>query len=138
MTKKEHRTLIRIIVTLIWFAALLGTGRAGLLRGAGTYGRFLLYFLPYLLIGYDVLLKALRNIIRGQVFDEHFLMMIATFAAFGLGLMGDEAYSEALAVMLFYQIGELSRMLRLGSPEINCRHDEHRPGECECRAERQG
>lgn len=117
MTKKEHRTLIRIIVTLIWFAALLATDHAGLLRGAGTYGRFLLYFLPYLLIGYDVLLKALRNIIRGQVFDEHFLMMIATFAAFGLGLMGDEAYSEALAVMLFYQIGNCSRMLRLGSPE---------------------
>ena len=54
MTKKEHRTLIRIIVTLIWFAALLATDHAGLLRGAGTYGRFLLYFLPYLLIGYDV------------------------------------------------------------------------------------
>ena len=114
MTKKEHRTLIRIIVTLIWFAALLGTDRAGLLRGAGTYGRFLLYFLPYLLIGYDVLLKALRNIIRGQVFDEHFLMMIATFAAFGLGLMGDEAYSEALAVMLFYQIGELFQDVAVG------------------------
>lgn len=114
MTKKEYRTLIRIIVTLIWFAALLGTDRAGLLRGAGTYGRFLLYFLPYLLIGYDVLLKALRNIIRGQVFDEHFLMMIATFAAFGLGLMGDEAYSEALAVMLFYQIGELFQDVAVG------------------------
>ena len=114
MTKKEHRTLIRIIVTLIWFAALLGTDRAGLLRGAGTYGRFLLYFLPYLLIGYDVLLKALRNIIRGQVFDEHFLMMIATFAAFGLGLMGDEAYSEALAVMLFYQTGELFQDVAVG------------------------
>ena len=114
MTKKEHRTLIRIIVTLIWFAALLGTDRAGLLRGAGTYGRFLIYFLPYLLIGYDVLLKALRNIIRGQVFDEHFLMMIATFAAFGLGLMGDEAYSEALAVMLFYQIGELFQDVAVG------------------------
>lgn len=114
MTKKEHRTLIRIIVTLIWFAALLGTDHAGLLRGAGTYGRFLLYFLPYLLIGYDVLLKALRNIIRGQVFDEHFLMMIATFAAFGLGLMGDEAYSEALAVMLFYQIGELFQDVAVG------------------------
>ena len=114
MTKKELRTLIRIIVTLIWFAALLGTDRAGLLRGAGTYGRFLLYFLPYLLIGYDVLLKALRNIIRGQVFDEHFLMMIATFAAFGLGLMGDEAYSEALAVMLFYQIGELFQDVAVG------------------------
>lgn len=114
MTKKEHRTLIRIIVTLIWFATLLGTDRAGLLRGAGTYGRFLLYFLPYLLIGYDVLLKALRNIIRGQVFDEHFLMMIATFAAFGLGLMGDEAYSEALAVMLFYQTGELFQDVAVG------------------------
>ncbi|MDD6440502.1 MAG: heavy metal translocating P-type ATPase [Lachnospiraceae bacterium] len=114
MTKKEHRTLIRIIVTLIWFAALLATDHAGLLRGAGTYGRFLLYFLPYLLIGYDVLLKALRNIIRGQVFDEHFLMMIATFAAFGLGLMGDEAYSEALAVMLFYQIGELFQDVAVG------------------------
>jgi Cd2+/Zn2+-exporting ATPase len=114
MTKKEHRTLIRIIVTLIWFTALLGTDHAGLLRGAGTYGRFLLYFLPYLLIGYDVLLKALRNIIRGQVFDEHFLMMIATFAAFGLGLMGDEAYSEALAVMLFYQIGELFQDVAVG------------------------
>ena len=70
---------------------------------------FLLHFVLYLLIGYDVVWKALRNIRRGQIFDENFLMMIATFGAFGV-----QDYLEAVAVMLFYQIGELFQSYAVG------------------------
>ena len=70
---------------------------------------FFLHFVLYLLIGYDVVWKALRNIRRGQVFDENFLMMIATFGAFGV-----QDYLEAVAVMLFYQIGELFQSYAVG------------------------
>ena len=60
---------------------------------------FLIYLIPYLVIGYDIVYKAVRNISHGQVFDENFLMMVATFGAFGV-----KEYSEAVAVMLFYQV----------------------------------
>ena len=63
-----------------------------------------MYLIPYVLIGWDIVYKALRNIRNGQVFDENFLMTVATFGAFGIG-----EYSEAVAVMLFYQVGELFR-----------------------------
>ena len=65
-------------------------------------GWAIVYLVPYLLIGYDIIFKAFRNISHGQVFDENFLMCIATFGALGV-----KEYSEAVAVMLFYQIGEL-------------------------------
>lgn len=78
----------------------------GKLRGLNGYVLFIIYFIPYLIVGCDVIVRAAKNISNGQVFDENFLMMIATFAAFGLGAFGDAQYSEALAVMLFYQIGE--------------------------------
>lgn len=114
MNKKEHRTLVRIIIVLVCFFVLLIADKTGLLKGVPSVLKFVLYFIPYLIIGYDVLLKAFRNIVHGQVFDEHFLMMIATLAAFALGLMGEEAFSEALAVMLFYQIGELFQDIAVG------------------------
>jgi len=72
----------------------------GVLDGVHGFVLFVIYFIPYIIVGNA------KNIRNGQVFDENFLMMIATFAAFGLGLFGDTQYSEALAVMLFYQIGE--------------------------------
>ncbi|MDE6185976.1 MAG: HAD-IC family P-type ATPase, partial [Lachnospiraceae bacterium] len=83
---------------------------AGLLDGIGsTWILFLIYLIPYLVIGYDIIYKAARNISNGQVFDENFLMMIATFGAFGV-----REYSEAVAVMLFYQVGELFQGYAVG------------------------
>lgn len=107
LTKKQKKTGVRIIVVFICFVVLMILTKTGVLGPVPGPVVFLLWFVPYLVIGYDVLGKAFRNIAHGQVFDEHFLMMVATFAAFGLGIMGDGSYSEALAVMLFYQVGEL-------------------------------
>ncbi len=106
MTKKQKKNLVRILSVLAVFLVLLVAEKTGKLDSLPGAVRFLLYFIPYLAIGYDVIVKAAKNIAHGQVFDENFLMMIATFAAFGLGLFGEGEYSEALAVMLFYQTGE--------------------------------
>ena len=114
MTKKQKKTLIRIIAVGIVFAILLILDKTGPLDALPLWGKFLLYFVPYLVIGYDVMLSSFRNIAHGNVFDEHFLMMVATLAAFGLSLLGDEAYSEALAVMLFYQTGEFFQGIAVG------------------------
>ena len=114
MTKKQKKTLYRILAVLAAFIILLVLEHTGVLAKLPALLVFALYFIPYLVIGYDVLLAAWRNIRVGQVFDEHFLMMIATFAAFGLGAFGDGEYSEALAVMLFYQIGELFQSYAVG------------------------
>lgn len=106
MNRKQKKRNRRIGIALVAFAALLllkGIGKLDALPGIAL---FAVYFIPYLVVGADVILRAVRNIAKGQVFDENFLMMVATFAAFGLGLFGDVQYSEALAVMLFYQIGE--------------------------------
>ena len=110
MTKKQKKMLIRIIIAFLLFAGLLICGHTGLLNGlSGTVYLFLIYLIPYLVIGYDIILKAARNIRHGQVFDENFLMMIATFGAFGVG-----EYSEGVAVMLFYQVGELFQGYAVG------------------------
>ena len=103
MNKKQKRTLLRIILSFVILAALMvmeKTGAAGISWDFPV--GFLLFLVPYLLIGWDVIWKAARNISHGQIFDENFLMMIATFGAFGVG-----EYSEGVAVMLFYQVGEL-------------------------------
>ena len=102
MTKKQKKTRNRIIIVLIMFTALLILNWTGALDGIPWWGKALACLVPYLIIGYDIILKAAKNIRNGQVFDENFLMMVATFGAFGIG-----EYFEALAVMLFYQIGEL-------------------------------
>lgn len=106
MNKKQRNRNKRIVVALICFAVLMALNITGKLRGLNGYMLFIIYFIPYLIVGCDVIVRAAKNISNGQVFDENFLMMIATFAAFGLGAFGDAQYSEALAVMLFYQIGE--------------------------------
>ena len=106
MTKKQKKNLVRILAVLAVFLILMIAEKTGRLDALPGAVRFALYFIPYLVIGYDVIVKAAKNIAHGQVFDENFLMMIATFAAFGLGLFGEGEYSEALAVMLFYQTGE--------------------------------
>lgn len=102
MSFGQKKTLIRIIVG---FAALL---IASFLPIDG-YFQLIAYLVPYLIIGYDIIWKALRNIIHGQVFDENFLMTIATVGAFLLG-----EYREGCAVMLFYQVGELFQSVAVG------------------------
>ena len=109
MTKKQKKMRNRIVVTAILFAGLtIGEKLLGL-GNLPVYILALFYVVPYLIIGYDVIRKAAINISHGQVFDENFLMMIATFAAFAIG-----EYDEALAVMLFYQIGELFQGYAVG------------------------
>ncbi len=110
MTKKQKKMLIRILITFVIFAILFVCEHTGILAPLeGSFLLFLIYLVPYLVIGYDIIYKAVRNISHGQVFDENFLMMIATFGAFGVG-----EYSEAVAVMLFYQVGELFQGYAVG------------------------
>ena len=109
MTKKQKKMLYRIIVTFLLFAVLMVCEHTGGMDGWNKIVLFVIYLVPYLVIGYDIVYKAARNISHGQVFDENFLMMIATFGAFGVG-----EYSEAVAVMLFYQIGELFQGYAVG------------------------
>ena len=109
MTKKQKKMLYRIIVTFLLFAVLMVCEHTGGMDGWNKIVLFVIYLVPYLVIGYDIVYKAARNISHGQAFDENFLMMIATFGAFGVG-----EYSEAVAVMLFYQVGELFQGYAVG------------------------
>ncbi|WP_029232236.1 heavy metal translocating P-type ATPase [Butyrivibrio sp. VCB2006] len=109
MTKKQKKMRNRIIVVLVLFFALLIIDKVGVFEPLPWFVTGIIYLIPYFIIGYDVLKKAFINISHGQVFDENFLMMIATFGAFGI-----QEYSEALAVMLFYQIGELFQSVAVG------------------------
>ena len=110
MTKNQKKMLERILVTGVLFVALLVLEHVGILEQiTQPVLIFIIYLVPYLLIGYDIIFKAFRNISHGQVFDENFLMMIATFGAFGV-----REYSEGVAVMLFYQIGELFQGYAVG------------------------
>ena len=103
MTKKQKAMLSRIIAAFIIYITLAVTDHMEILpEGLGLWGKMALYLVPYVLIGWDIVYKAFRNIRNGQVFDENFLMTVATFGPFGVG-----EYSEAVAVMLFYQVGEL-------------------------------
>lgn len=105
MNEKQKKMLVRILVTFVMFAVLFPLEKTGIfkpLEGKLWWAEFLIFLVPYVVIGYDIVWKAVRNIRRGRVFDENFLMMIATFGAFGGG-----EYLEAVAVMLFYQVGEL-------------------------------
>ena len=113
MNKKQKKMLIRIVVSAVF---LIGLGFAPVTGAA----RFLLYLIPYLVIGYDILLKALRGIRNRQVFDESFLMAVATVGAIALAVCeksGD--YTEAVAVMLFYQIGEWFQSYAVGKSRRN-------------------
>ena len=113
MTKKQKKMLCRIIVTAVLVLAIRLFSIGGL---PGT----LLYLAAYLIIGYDILRKAVKGILRGQVFDENFLMAVATVGAIGLAFYeksGD--FMEAVAVMLFYQIGELFQSYAVGKSRRN-------------------
>ena len=99
MSKKQKKMLVRIIAAAVLLIVLNFIPATGIVR-------FILYLVPYLVIGYDILLKALKGIKNRQVFDENFLMAVATVGAIALALYdrsGD--YTEAVAVMLFYQVG---------------------------------
>ena len=117
LTRKQRKNLVRIVVALVLFVALFVTDRVCPLGEvfsgpAAWVFPFALYLVVYLLIGYDVLWRAVRNICHGQVFDENFLMCVATLGAFALaiyrGATGQtiEGFDEACAVLLFYQVGE--------------------------------
>lgn len=110
MTKKQRRMAMRIAIAFVMLAAIMVGEHTGFSDRIQPHGLLaFICLIPYLIIGYDILLKAARNIRNGQVFDENFLMMIATFGAFGVG-----EYSEAVAVMLFYQVGELFQGYAVG------------------------
>ena len=99
MNKKQKKMLARILIAAALMIGLSFVPVSGL-------PRFLLYLLPYLTVGYDILLKAGKGIVNRQVFDECFLMAVATVGAMALAVWQDGDYTEAIAVMLFYQIGE--------------------------------
>ena len=109
MTEKQKKMLGRIIAAFVLFVALLIAEHTGMLENVNVWIRFVIYLVPYLIIGYDIVYKAVRNISHGQVFDENFLMMVATVGAFGV-----QEFSEAVAVMLFYQVGELFQSYAVG------------------------
>ena len=102
MNKKQKRTLWRIILSAVLLAALIVLDKLGVLEPLPWWGKLGCYLIPYLIIGLDILWEAVEHIFHGQVFDENFLMAVATVAAFGIG-----EYPEAVAVMLLYQVGEL-------------------------------
>ncbi len=117
MSRKQKRNLVRILVALGLFAVIFAVDKSIVLADVfesplGWLFPFALYLAVYIIIGYDVLWKAVRNIAHGQVFDENFLMCVATLGAFGLaiyrGVSGQEieGFDEACAVLLFYQVGE--------------------------------
>ena len=102
LTKKQKKWLMRIILAAIGFVVLEILEHTGAFEGDRWWIGLIVALVPYLIVGWDVIRKSIRNIAHGQVFDENFLMMVATFGAFGIG-----EYPEAVAVMLLYQIGEL-------------------------------
>lgn len=108
MTKKQKKVLIRIIITSILLIAF------AFVKVDTWYIRLAMYLVPYLIIGYDILKKAGHGIIHGQIFDENFLMAVATVGAMALG-----EYQEGSAVMLFYQIGEFFQSYAVGKSRKN-------------------
>ena len=116
MTKKQKKMLIRILAAAAMLIALHFVPEDGPLQGIPL---FLMYLVPYLTVGYDILKKAGKGILNRQVFDENFLMAVATVGALAIGLAKTGDYVEAVAVMLFYQIGELFQSYAVGKSRRN-------------------
>ncbi len=117
MTKKQKMVFIRIMIAAVLMVALHFVQVSGILK-------FALYLIPYLVIGYDILRKAALGIVHGKVFDENFLMAVATVGAMLLGVYnelqgGEGEFAEGVAVMLFYQIGELFQAVAVGRSRRN-------------------
>ena len=113
MSPKQKRLLTRIIIALVLFVAIEAASLTGLLHSvfgsSAVYAEFVLFLIPYLIAGYDVIANAFRNLVRGHALDEDFLMTVATFGAFALVFFPDTDphMAEGAAVMLFFQVGEL-------------------------------
>ena len=117
MNKKQKKMITRIIIAAVFYVILEVLEHLGVYEAMGPAGgilSFVLFLIPYLIVGYDILLKAFKNITHGQVFDECFLMVVATVGAIGLG-----EYSEGVAVMLFYQLGEFFQSYAVGKSRRN-------------------
>lgn len=112
MNKKQKKMLARILVSAALMIALHFLPVDG-------YIRFFLYLIPYLIIGYDILIKAFKGIKNRQPFDESLLMAVATIGAIAIALCGDGDYTEAIAVMLFYQVGEWFQSYAVGKSRRN-------------------
>ena len=112
MNKKQKKVLVRIIIAAILMIGLKFVPVEGILR-------FILYMVPYFIIGYDILRKAFKGIKNKQVFDENFLMAVATIGVIAVALYENGDYTEAIAVMLFYQIGELFQSYAVGRSRRN-------------------
>ncbi len=112
MNKKQKKMLVRIIIAAVLMIALNFVPAKGVLR-------FGLYLIPYLIIGYDILRKAWKGILNRQVFDENFLMAVATLGAIAVAIYDNGDYTEAIAVMLFYQIGEFFQSYAVGKSRKN-------------------
>ncbi len=117
MNKKQKKMLIRIIIAAVFMIVLkfIPFGEGIPVRVI----RFVLYMIPYLVVGYDILLKAFKGIRNKQVFDENFLMAVATIGAMAIAIYENGDYTEAIAVMLFYQIGELFQSYAVGKSRKN-------------------
>lgn len=112
MSKKQKKMLVRIIVTAVLFAGLFVFEK--FVPITSRILRFAVYMVPYFVISYDILKKAFKGIIKGQVFDENFLMAVASLGAVAIAVYENGSYNEAVAVMLFYQIGELFQSYAVG------------------------
>ena len=112
MNKKQKKNLIRIIISAVLIVALNYVNVDG-------FARFLLYLIPYLIVGYDILIKAFKGIKNRQAFDESLLMAIATIGAIALALYDSGDYTESIAVMLFYQVGEWFQSYAVGKSRRN-------------------
>lgn len=112
MNKKQKKMLVRILLAAAFMIGL------HFIEIEGWY-RFIAYMIPYLIVGYDILIKAGKGILNHQVFDECFLMAVATLGAIALSIYDNGDYTEAIAVMLFYQIGELFQSYAVGKSRRN-------------------
>lgn len=112
MSRKQKKMLVRIIVTAVLFACLFVFEK--FVPITSRILRLAVYMVPYLVISYDILKKAFKGIIKGQVFDENFLMAVASVGAVVIAVYENGSYNEAVAVMLFYQIGELFQSYAVG------------------------
>ena len=119
LKKKQKKMLIRIIIAAVLTIFFAASAAFGLFKFDDTDTEKLVYFvcylIPYLIIGYDILIKAVKGIAHGQAMDENFLMAIATIGAMILGVTYTGDYDEAVAVMIFYQIGELFQSIAVDS-----------------------
>ena len=112
MSRKQKKMLVRIIVTAVLFVGLFVFEK--FVPITSRILRFAVYMVPYFVISYDILKKAFKGIIKGQVFDENFLMAVASLGAVAIAVYENGSYNEAVAVMLFYQIGELFQSYAVG------------------------